>query len=580
MAAVIIPQNLPVGYRFHPTDEEFVAHYLTNRVLGIIENPCIIPDVDICRWDPWELPPKFYGESIIRPDDRVQEWWFFCLQMPQQVKRTTPSGYWKKTGADRNVKARDVKIGTKKTLVFHIRQGSKGVKTNWVIHEYHLLTKDLNRNYVLCRIKLKGDEKADKSTNELENEAIDLAGLDLILHQPDEDSFTEDLIQAKMKSLMEASFLQQNRVQFTLPNQLQLPQSVLQSQNNSFPSNGRHFTNNENSFTDFSSSDNGLTDESIHLESWLGSSDEDEDADDMLNSVFFEEDEDVGDTLNADPFDANFFNRDQMQTQDEPPVIMENRRTRTIDSFHSVVRLDEKKGMVENKFNGSLVAPMKPMEPPVCAASINYHEEPSFGKFKQETAAKIVKPECSCLDETAARAKNGQISITENSETQTIESLLGDVPFEQKEGFIQSELNSSHVSSTKSIELLKELMTPKIPESPRIYINEEPRLEKVEDEGIASRNVKTECVSLDESAAKAKVLECREHGSASNSPRKTSSTEIEPAGEKSNSVTASTGPSTENTKSSANLPLRNLGNLLVGILLLIAITYLHFPGFN
>ncbi|KAF8019624.1 hypothetical protein BT93_G0340 [Corymbia citriodora subsp. variegata] len=554
MAAVIIPQNLPVGYRFHPTDEEFVAHYLTNRVLGVIENPCIIPDVDICRWDPWELPPKFYGESIIRPDDRVQEWWFFCLQIPQQVKRTTPSGYWKKTGADRNVKARDVKIGTKKTLVFHIRQGSKGVKTNWVIHEYHLLTKD-------------------------------------------------DLIQAKMKSLMEASFLLQNRVQFTLPNPLQLPQSALQSQNNSFPSNGCHFTNNENPFTDFSSSDNGLTDESIHLESWFETSDEDEDGGDILNSVFFEEDEDVsdmlaeqdedagymliadlseehedvGDMLNADPFDANFFNRDQMQTQDVPPVLMENRRTRTIDSFHSVVRLDEKKGMVENKFNGSLVAPKKPVEPPVCAASINYYEEPSFGKFKQETAAKIIKPECSCLDETAARAKNGQISITENSETQTIESLLGDVPFEQKEGFIQSELNSSHVSSTKSMELLKEPMTPKIPESPRIYINEEPRLEKVEDEGIASRNVKTECVSSDESAAKAKVLECREHGSASNSPRKTSSTEIEPAGEKSNSVTASTGPSTENTKSSANLPQRNLGNLLVGILLLIAITYLHFP---
>ncbi|KAF8019621.1 hypothetical protein BT93_G0340 [Corymbia citriodora subsp. variegata] len=412
-----------------------------------------------------------------------------------------------------------------------------------------------------------------------------------------------DLIQAKMKSLMEASFLLQNRVQFTLPNPLQLPQSALQSQNNSFPSNGCHFTNNENPFTDFSSSDNGLTDESIHLESWFETSDEDEDGGDILNSVFFEEDEDVsdmlaeqdedagymliadlseehedvGDMLNADPFDANFFNRDQMQTQDVPPVLMENRRTRTIDSFHSVVRLDEKKGMVENKFNGSLVAPKKPVEPPVCAASINYYEEPSFGKFKQETAAKIIKPECSCLDETAARAKNGQISITENSETQTIESLLGDVPFEQKEGFIQSELNSSHVSSTKSMELLKEPMTPKIPESPRIYINEEPRLEKVEDEGIASRNVKTECVSSDESAAKAKVLECREHGSASNSPRKTSSTEIEPAGEKSNSVTASTGPSTENTKSSANLPQRNLGNLLVGILLLIAITYLHFP---
>ncbi|KAF8019598.1 hypothetical protein BT93_G0323 [Corymbia citriodora subsp. variegata] len=174
MAPVIIPQHLPIGYRFHPTDEEFVAHYLTNRVLGIIDDPCIIPDVDICRWDPWELPHKFYGESIIRPDDRVQEWWFFCLQIHQQVKRTTPSGYWKETGADRNVKARDVEIATKKTLVFHIREGSVGIKTNWVIHEYHLLTKDLNRNYVLCRIKLKGEHgsasNSPRKTNSRENE--------------------------------------------------------------------------------------------------------------------------------------------------------------------------------------------------------------------------------------------------------------------------------------------------------------------------------------------------------------------------------------------------------------------------
>ncbi|KAI3435088.1 uncharacterized protein J3R85_006518 [Psidium guajava] len=63
MGAVIIPQNLPVGYRFHPTDEEFVDHYLKNRVLGYVDHPCVIPDVDICRWDPWELPRRFQGNN-------------------------------------------------------------------------------------------------------------------------------------------------------------------------------------------------------------------------------------------------------------------------------------------------------------------------------------------------------------------------------------------------------------------------------------------------------------------------------------------------------------------------------------
>lgn len=85
------------------------------------------------------------GESIIPPDNKVQEWWFFCLQTPQQGRRSTPSGFWKKTGTDRNVKARDTHrvIGTKKTLVFHKGRGSNGISTKWVIHEYHLLANEV-----------------------------------------------------------------------------------------------------------------------------------------------------------------------------------------------------------------------------------------------------------------------------------------------------------------------------------------------------------------------------------------------------------------------------------------------------
>ncbi|KAI6678279.1 hypothetical protein NL676_039075 [Syzygium grande] len=218
-------------------------------------------------WDPWELPQKFHGESIIPPDDKVQQWWFFCLQTPQQVKRSTPSGYWKKTGPNRNVKARDMSrvIGNKKTLVFHIGRASEGISTKWVIHEYHLLTNDLNRNYVLCCLKHTRDEKADNSTIALAHGAISLADLDSDLHQPDnstielahgaisladldsdlhqpdnstielahgaisladlesdlhqpdhEDSFPEPLIQGMMNSLIEGPFHPENRLQVHL----------------------------------------------------------------------------------------------------------------------------------------------------------------------------------------------------------------------------------------------------------------------------------------------------------------------------------------------------------------------------
>ncbi|XP_056163513.1 NAC domain-containing protein 91-like isoform X3 [Syzygium oleosum] len=482
MGAVVIPNNLPVGYRFHPTDEECVDYYLKNRVRGFVDRPCIIPDVDICGWDPWQLPQKFHGESIIHLDDKVQEWWFFCLQTPQQVKRSTPSGYWKKTGKDRNVKARDTNrvIGTKKTIVFHIGRGSEGVRTNWVIQEYHLLIKDI---------------------------------------------WIEEMLNSRTLS----SFQPENRVQVALPNLLQLPQPALRSQNNISPFNIHQFMNIESpSFMDVSL-DNDLTEESIQWESLFRTS---------------EDDADVGDVQISDYFDADFFEGDQMQTQlqcgqssnsqKEHPALMKNRRTRTIDSFHGFVPLEEKKGMVENKFNGSrvasekpmpcpvLIAPCRSMAPPIHAASVKYYskdEEQRFEKVKQETAAKNNKPECTSLDETAARAKY-----------------------------------------------------PKMPESPRIYSNEETRFEKVKKQEIASRNVKPECVSLDDSAAKAKVLEYKVHGSGSKSPKKTNGKEIEHAREKSNSVTALTRPTTNSTKSSTDFPLHNLVNVIVGIFLLFTIT--------
>ncbi|XP_030531954.1 NAC domain-containing protein 2-like [Rhodamnia argentea] len=475
MAAAIIPQTLPVGYRFHPTDEEFVDHYLMNRVQGYVDRPCIIPDIDICSWDPWELPDKFHGASMIGLDDQVQEWWFFCPYTPQQVKRSTPSGYWKKTGADRNVKARNTSrvIGTKKTLVFHRGRGTKGVKTNWVIHEYHLLTIDSNRTYVLCRLKHKRDEKADNSTPESARGTITLADFDLDLHEPEhEGSFPEPLVQAKMKSLMEHLHQPENRAEFNSADLLRL----LQPANNSFPTIVHQRANIESPSVMDISLDNGLTDESNQLT--FGAS---------------EEDEDVGDMQNADlPYD-DFFDG-YMQTEygqtsnsHNHPVLM-NRRAQTTESVHGFVPLEEKKGMVENKFNSSPAAsekpklrpvpeaPHRPMAPPIRPASVKRYgkdEEPRFEKVKKETAAVNIKPECISLDETASRAK---------------------------------------------------------------------------------------------------VLGYKEHGSAGNSVKKTSSKETEHAGEISNSVAAPTGTTSESTESYTNHPLPNLVNVLVGIFLLLAIT--------
>ncbi|KAL3574824.1 hypothetical protein D5086_022925 [Populus alba] len=50
--------DLPPGFRFHPTDEELISHYLYKKVLDINFSARAIGDVDLNKSEPWELPWK------------------------------------------------------------------------------------------------------------------------------------------------------------------------------------------------------------------------------------------------------------------------------------------------------------------------------------------------------------------------------------------------------------------------------------------------------------------------------------------------------------------------------------------
>lgn len=61
------PAPLPPGFRFHPTDEELILHYLRNRSASI---PCpvdIIAEVDIYKFDPWQLPGIYVSLFLFSP---------------------------------------------------------------------------------------------------------------------------------------------------------------------------------------------------------------------------------------------------------------------------------------------------------------------------------------------------------------------------------------------------------------------------------------------------------------------------------------------------------------------------------
>ncbi|OWM74765.1 NAC domain-containing protein 100-like [Punica granatum] len=151
------PINLPPGFRFHPTDEELITHYLSPKVLDTRFRALAMGEVDLNKCEPWDLPRRAkMGEK---------EWYFFCTKDRKyptglRTNRATASGYWKATGKDKEIYRMKTLVGMKKTLVFYGGRAPKGEKTDWVMHEYRLegrfsalnLSKPAKKEWVICRV--------------------------------------------------------------------------------------------------------------------------------------------------------------------------------------------------------------------------------------------------------------------------------------------------------------------------------------------------------------------------------------------------------------------------------------------
>ncbi|KAL0550890.1 hypothetical protein IC582_009955 [Cucumis melo] len=155
------------GFRFSPKDEELILFYLKKKLEGSDDSVDVISEIEICKFEPWDLP----GKSRIPSEN---EWFFFSprgRKYPNgtQNKRATELGYWKATGKERNVKTGSEIIGTKRTLVFHLGRAPTGERTEWIMHEYCLNDKSQDSNsMVVCRLRKNNDfrrNNADKATS-------------------------------------------------------------------------------------------------------------------------------------------------------------------------------------------------------------------------------------------------------------------------------------------------------------------------------------------------------------------------------------------------------------------------------
>ncbi|PIA46212.1 hypothetical protein AQUCO_01500022v1 [Aquilegia coerulea] len=156
------PLSLSPGYRFHPTEQQILSYYLSNKN----KNPTTqssIPEInDLYNYDPYDLVendsfPYGYGGN-------KKHWYYFTIlnRKGSLVKRKSKAGFWKRKCKPRNVLCGNDKegilLGTKTSFVFYKRDSSSSsrrcCRTNWIMIEYALVDHQMDF-FVLCRVYLK-----------------------------------------------------------------------------------------------------------------------------------------------------------------------------------------------------------------------------------------------------------------------------------------------------------------------------------------------------------------------------------------------------------------------------------------
>ncbi|XP_056690254.1 NAC domain-containing protein 86-like [Spinacia oleracea] len=123
------------GFRFKPTDKELFGYYLKRKVTGQSARGHTIPQLDVYKYVPGDLPRLSGSES----KDSI---WYFLT--PNNTKyptaersmRPAKGGGWKIKGKDTIVYSGSRRVGyVKKSIYFT----NKVTKSDWVMLEYKLM---------------------------------------------------------------------------------------------------------------------------------------------------------------------------------------------------------------------------------------------------------------------------------------------------------------------------------------------------------------------------------------------------------------------------------------------------------
>ncbi|XP_021893254.1 NAC domain-containing protein 30-like [Carica papaya] len=183
--------SFPPGYRFKPDDEELVLDYLRPKVKNMRLPPNMIMDVEVYKFTPDDLSATFPTIGKYQ-----KEWYFFSprdrkYRNGDRPNRAAGNGYWKATGADKDIYRNKNETWSRRALVFYRGKAQRGSKTDWIMHEYYFKeNKDKNEitnpsnkkkggncmrldGWVLCKIYKKTGRYGNKVSNGQQDVAID-----------------------------------------------------------------------------------------------------------------------------------------------------------------------------------------------------------------------------------------------------------------------------------------------------------------------------------------------------------------------------------------------------------------------
>ncbi|KAM1214570.1 hypothetical protein ACFX2J_011107 [Malus domestica] len=180
--------GLPKGVKFDPTDQEIMWHLLAKSGVGdqkphpFIDEFILTVDDDegICCSHPRKLPNVKLDGSPSHFFHRAIKAYNTGTRKRRKIHDGDGDGdvRWHKTGRTKPVILDGVQRGCKKIMVLYMStvRGGKPVKTNWVMHQYHLGIEEDEKDgeYVISKIYYQQQEakQADKTDQDVP-ESID-----------------------------------------------------------------------------------------------------------------------------------------------------------------------------------------------------------------------------------------------------------------------------------------------------------------------------------------------------------------------------------------------------------------------